>query len=617
VINISPLSGYTITQPFSLSASDLSINYTINWGDGIVSDSSTTLSHYYTAANIYKVFVSDCTSVSSFCLTAYPSNFLLNSINVSYDVLSAYTSCPQTLTLNVTSTSPLATVFLYSSGSLSQPTVDNSFWNQMTPEWGFYDSLNNKISEIDLTCSPIISSNVVLGYTACSAITYTDDMPGKPVLFFTLKQNQENILLNSRAYAALTHTVSAIIPNNINITTDGINDLNSLQWADHTIPYTLTFNNTNIPCSPMLHYAKGYLTNINYYTNCGGVTSSQYQTSSVPINPYAINTFLLPSSAFPADQIIANPVACGENPYLNTEIVKSRKYPYQLTINAYGVANVNGMNYILSGSSAPFNIYKFEDFNAFYRKGEDKNVYDLIKQYSQIDLDDYTMLGTYLSAVGGEGDSLGKVYDRIQNFSNDHNDIDVCTIDSLYDMSQKFDVSIDNFGLQFPEELRRVMNFFSVPLPKLIGTRCKCNTNFVDCANSCKVNVCGACGFDKRSNLGKIINLNDNITAGDTILYREHGSSVYNFLPVKVQDSNVYPLRSLTAQPIIDKGLENFCFFEWNQTAQNNPVEGIINYKDQRNSLNPALSSYEDWYGDGGVIEESLNYILTKNLLSK
>ena len=614
MINISPLSGYTITTPFSLSASDPSINYTINWGDGIVSDSST-LSHHYTAANIYNVFVSDCATVSSFSLTAYPSNYLLNSIHVSYNILSAYTSCPQTLTLNVTSTNPIATVFLYSSGSLSNPTVDNSFWNQMTPEWGFYDSNNNKISQLDLTCSPIMSSNMILGYTASSTITYTDDMPGKPVLFFSLKQNQENILINSRAYAALTHTVSAIIPNNINITTDGINDLASLQWADHPIPYTLTFNNTNIPCSNMLHYAKGYLTNVNYYTNCNGITSSQYQTSSIPINPYAINTFLLPSSAFPPDQLKVTPVACGENPYLNPEIIKTRKYPNQLVIEAFGVANINGRNYVLSGTSTPFNIYKFENFNDFYRKGEDTNVYDLIKKYSYIDLEQHDMLNTYLSAIGGEGDSLGIVYDRIQNFSKDHNDIDTCTIDSLYDMSQKFSMNIDNFDLQFPEELRRVMNFFSVPLPKLIGTRCKCNNNFADCVNSCNVNVCNACGFDKKSNLGKQIYLTDNVTAGDTILYRERGSSVYNFLPIKVQDKEVYPLGSLSAQQIVNKGIENFCFFEWNQTPQNNPVEGIVNYKDPRNSLSPGLSAYEDWYGDGGVIEESLNYILTKNLL--
>ena len=616
MLTILPLSGYTVTTPFSLSASDPSINYLINWGDGIVSDSSTN-THYYTAANIYNVYVSDCSVVSAFQLTSFPGKYLLNSIEVTYNVLSAYTSCPQTLTLNVTSTNPITTVFLYSSGSLSSPTVDTtSFWNQMTPEWGFYDSLDNKISQIDLAGTPILSGQTILGYTSTSAISYRDDMPGKPVLFFTLKQSEENILINSRAYAALTHTVSAIKPNNINITTDGINNLPALQWADYSIPYVLTINNTNIPCSQMLHYATGFLTSINYYTVCNGVTSNQYQTSSIPINPYAINTFSLPSSAFPPDQINVLPVACGENPYTNIEIEKIRKYPYQLVIEAAGVFTINGKYYALSGTSSPFNIYKFEDFNKFYRKGEDKNVYDIIKDFSYINLDDHMMLNTYLSAVAGEGDSLGKVYDKIQNFSNDHNDVDVCTIDALYDMSQKFSTDIDNFDLQFPEELKRMMNFFSVPLPKLIGTRCKCNNNFSECANACKVNVCNACGFDKKSNLGKAINLTDNVSAGQTILYRERGSSVYNFLNIKAQAETVYPLGSLSAQAITDKGVENFCFFEWNQTPQNNPVEGIINYRDTRNSLSPSLSSYEDWYGDGGVIEESLNYILTKNLIN-
>lgn len=613
MINISPLSGYTSNTAFTLSFSDLSGSYIVNWGDGTIADLNNN-THYYSAANIYNIFVTNCNRVSAFQVSAFPNIFYNDAINVSYDVLSAYTSCPQTLTLNVSSTKPNATVFLYSSGSKSLPATDSSFWSHLKPEWGFYDSLNQKISQIDLTCSPVISGNTLLGYSASSAISYKDDMPGNPMLFFTLKQNEKNILINSRAYAAIQHTVSAIIPNTIKITSDGINPLPSLQWTDYKIPYVTTVANTDIECSNMLHYANGILTDVKYYTECNGLIDTSYQTFLHRIRPYAIQNFLLPSSALPADQVVIPPVACGENPY-DVEIIKTRKFPYQLTISATGIFNINGTTYRLSGISNPFNVYKFDNFHQFYRKGEDNNIYNLIKKNSYIDIEQYPTFNSYLSAVAGEGDSLGKIYDRIQNFTPDHTDIDVCTIDSLYSLSKQYDVDIDNFELQFPEELKRMMNFFSVPLQKLIGTRCSCNTNFAACQNACNKNICSLCGFDKKSNLGKQLTLTDNVSAGQTILYRERGSDVFNFLPIKAQNTNIYKLSTLSASQITSKGIDNFCFFEWDQTRQNNPVEGIINYNDYRNNLSPSLSSYSDWYADGGVIEESLNYLLTKNLI--
>lgn len=614
MINISPLSGYTLDTIFTLSYSGLSGSYIVNWGDGVI-DNLNTNQHYYTAANIYDIFVTNCNRVSAFQVSAFPNVLYRNTINVSYDVLSAFTSCPQTLTLNISSTEPTATVFLYASGSKASPVVDNdSFWGHLKPNWGFYDANDNKISEISVTCSPVISANILLGYSASSAISYKDDMPGKPWLFFTLKQNEKNILINSRAYAAIRHTVSAIAPNMIKITSDGINPLPPLQWTDYKTPFMTTIANSNISCSTLLHYVSGYLTGVKYYTECNGIPDAKYETFLSKIYPYAIQNFILPTSALPADQIISPEIACGENPY-ETHTIKTRKYPYQLTVSASGVFNVDGKIYHLTGISDPFNIYKFDNFHQFYRKGEDDNIYNLIKRYSHVDIEQFPTFNSYLSAVAGEGDSLGLIYDKIQNFTPDHSDVDVCTIDSLYNLSQQFDVSMDNFNLDFPEELRRLMNFFSIPLQKLIGTRCKCNTNFVNCQNSCNKNVCTLCGFDKKSNLGKQLALTDNISDGQTVLYRERGSDVFNFLNVKRQTEDTFKLSTLTATPILDKGIENFCFFEWNQTPQNNPVEGIINYNDYRNSLSPALSSYSDWYSDGGVIEEVLNYVLTEKLI--
>ena len=263
-----------------------------------------------------------------------------------------------------------------------------------------------------------------------------------------------------------------------------------------------------------------------------------------------------------------------------------------------------------------FDILAFENRHAFYRKGEDYNVYEILKTALPFDIGAYPNFNSYLSAVAGEGDSLGVAYDKIDNFTKDHSDIDLCTYDSLINKAEMFDSEIDDFGRQMPEELKRIFNFSTIPLQKLIGTRCVCNTNFINCNGCVGKNICTICNFDKRSNLGSQILLTDYITAGETILYKEAGGELYNFYTVQNQSSNVYQLKNLSAEPFYSNNLNNYCFFKWEKTPQNNPVQSVVNYKDSRNMLNPSLSTNEDWYADNGIVEEMFNYILTKNLLN-
>jgi len=614
VITLTPISGYTAHTPFTFNYSGLSGNYSVNWGDGIIEDLSTR-SHYYSAPNIYNVYVTNCSAVSCFTLSAFSNHLYADNITLSYPSISAYTSCPLTLNIHLSATNPSTTVLLYASGSGSNPaSTDTTFWQHLNPTWGFYDNSDTLISEITLNGTPVYSGTSLLGYSALSSVSYIDDMPGKPVLFFTVKKTQQSALINSRSYVSIEPSISAIVPSDIQITCDGLNDLPVLQWANHDVPFVTSVISNLVSCSNMLHYASGYLTDVTYIGNCYGVNPTEYSTYVSDVNPYAFHSFFLPSSALPVNEITPAVTKCGENPY-EQELTYNRYTPTQVSISATGIFNVNGLIYSLTGISNPFNIYPFENFHSFYRKGEDNNVYNLIKQYSHIDIEQHPMFNSYLSAIGGEGMSLGRVYDKIQNFASDHADIDLCQISSIHDIAQSMDVEMDEFSLQYPEELKRLMDFFSVPLQKLIGTRCKCNNNFVSCQNVCNKNTCTLCGFDKRSNLGDQLSLTDNLTAGDNILYREKGSEVYNILSVKAQDANIYPLLTLTAQPIYSKGLANFCFFKWDKTPQNHPIEGLVNYKDVRNNLSPSLSSYSDWYSDGGIIEETLNYILTKNLI--
>ena len=623
MINISPLSGYKNTTIFTFTNSDISEESNVIWGDDTTSQGASAM-HVYSEIGLYSAFGGTCSSTSAFNLSVYEGEYFKDQLFIARSALSSLVTNPFVFTIYLSSKNPTNTIFLYSSGSNSIPyNSTRNFWSHLNPEWEFlYNDL--AVDSITMTGTPIYSDTRILGYSAMSVVKYKDDMPGNPILFFTLENKEYNLPTNSRVYAAISHSICAVDPDKLIITSDGINPINKIQWADKQIPYVISVGSSILSSDSILHYVSGNITNVKMSSNCYNFNLNSFQYNVSPIflfdencfstGGYLLSTFFFPSSALPPIEISNDLDSCNSN-FDKIEFVKTRNSPKNIILSATGIFSYNDKIFSLSGISNTFDILAFENRHQFYRKGEDYNVYEILKQSLPFDLNEYSNFNSYLSAIAGEGDSLGKVYDKISNFALDHSDIDVCNIESISDKYAKFDDSLEDFGLEFPEELRRLFHFSSIPLQKLIGTRCSCNTNFINCAGCQSTNICTICKYDKKSNLGEQILSNSLLTVGETILYRENGSEVFNFLSIEDNGKHQFPLNELNMEPFYSKGLFNYCFFRWNKTPQNNPIQSVVNYKDSRNLLNPALSSNSDWYSDNGIIEEMFNYVLTKNLL--
>jgi hypothetical protein len=623
MINISPLSGYKNTTIFTFTNSDISEESNVIWGDDTTSQGASAM-HVYSEIGLYSAFGGTCSSTSAFNLSVYEGEYFKDQLFIARSALSSLVTNPFVFTIYLSSKNPTNTIFLYSSGSNSIPyNSTRNFWSHLNPEWEFlYNDL--AVDSITMTGTPIYSDTRILGYSAMSVVKYKDDMPGNPILFFTLENKEYNLPTNSRVYAAISHSICAVDPDKLIITSDGINPINKIQWADKQIPYVISVGSSILSSDNILHYVSGNITNVKMSSNCYNFNLNSFQYNVSPIflfdencfstGGYLLSTFFFPSSALPPIEISNDLDSCNSN-FDKIEFVKTRNSPKNIILSATGIFSYDNKTFSLSGISNSFDILAFENRHQFYRKGEDYNVYEILKQSLPFDLNEYSNFNSYLSAIAGEGDSLGKVYDKINNFALDHSDIDVCNIESISDKYAKFDDSLEDFGLEFPEELRRLFHFSSIPLQKLIGTRCSCNTNFINCAGCQATNICTICKYDKKSNLGEQILSNSLLTVGETILYRENGSEVFNFLSIEDNGKQQFPLSELNMEPFYSKGLFNYCFFRWNKTPQNNPIQSVVNYKDGRNLLNPALSSNSDWYSDNGIIEEMFNYVLTKNLL--
>jgi hypothetical protein len=624
MISVSPLSGIKNVTSFTFQISPSSANPIINWGDDSFSYSNTA-THIYSGIGVYDIYGGTCSATSAFQLSVYSGNFFTDKILVTSIATSSIVSNIHTFTINLSSRNETNTVVLYSSGSDSIPYSDTrSFWTHLQPEWSFtYNDKN--ISELSMTGSPVYSGTHILGYSATSSVNYSDDMPGHRNLWFTVKQTEKNVPINSRVYSTVQHSICASIPDKLFITADGINDINRIQWAEMDNPYIISVGSSVNSATNILHYVSGNLIDIKFISDCFGVDTTSFISPLCAISlmndincektgGYILTDFNLPLSALPPVTISNNIDSCNPE-YEKLEYSRSRNAPRNITLSAVGIFEYQGITYTLSGISEPFDIMALENRHEFFRKGEDINVYDILQQSLPFDITQHSNFNIYLNAVAGSGDSLGKIYDKIHNFSDDHSDIDICTIDTLMDKSIMLDDPLDDFGLELPEELKRLFNFSTLPLQKLIGSRCVCNTNFVGCGGCANTNICTICKFDKRDNLGDRLTTGDYITAGTTILYKENGGTIFNFLTVSPQDTDIFKLQTLSAEPFSTRGISNYCFYKWDKTPQNNPVESVINYKDPRNNLCTSLSSNDDWYADNGIIEEMFNYILTKNLI--
>lgn len=622
-MNITPLSGYKNITEFSFSVSPSALVPIISWGDGTFSYSNTA-THVYSSIGLYQVFSGTCSSTSSFFVSVYDGNFFTDNIKVERNAVSSIVSCPFSFTINLSSKDQINSVILYASGSNSSPYNEKrNFWSHLNPEWEFLFN-NKQVSQIEITGSPVYSGNMILGYSASSAVQFKDDLPGNLNLFFTVVKKESDIPMNSRVYSCLSHSVSTVLPDKLFITSDGINPINPIQWADKNIPFVISVGSSQNSCTNILHYVSGNLTDVKFLNDCYGFDLSAFRYSLGQINSFDQNCFptggyflssaFYPGSSLPAQEYTSNANSCNTN-HDKLEYIKTRNNPRNVTISATGVFNYNGTTITLTGQSDPFTLLAFENRHEFYRKGEDYTVYDIIKNSLPFDVEQYSNFNSYLSSIVGENDSFGLIYDKIHNFAQDHSDLETCSYDVLANKSLMLDSSIEDFGLELPQELKRLFNFSTIPLQKLIGTRCVCNTNFVECDNCYATNVCRICKFDKRTNLGDVIKQDDYVSAGEIILYKETAGQTYNFLPIKQQDSNVYKLKELSSLPIDYGSPVNYCFYRWNNSPQNNPIQSIINYSDSRNKLNPSLSSTSDWYNDNGIVEELFNFVLNKYLI--
>jgi hypothetical protein len=237
---------------------------------------------------------------------------------------------------------------------------------------------------------------------------------------------------------------------------------------------------------------------------------------------------------------------------------------------------------------------------------------------------------TYIFGTSGHEDLGVKTYEKIANFISNQSDIDICNVDSLYDMSNSVDLNTDDFRLNYPLAIKRCMDLLSINESKLFGSDLNDNYNF------------DSPSLYDNLNRGELLTLNYTVTAGVPVVLRAKSLNSYRIIQTgKLPDIHFYEPNAKTLNKMGIKTYnlielvkllnlpEDWEFFyefyefvpsenivntenviDWYNTKNIDKEKYLLYLKNQISGQYP--DSYIKWSTDNGMMEYLFTYELYK-----
>ena len=426
-----------------------------------------------------------------------------------------------------------------------------------------------------------------------------------------------------------------------NLTIDVINNI----WATKNIKEVITYNTTLSTLSTFKLNSLTVESDEYYISDLEGITCTTDNTILVIDNKNGLMHYFDASVAqlgFQSNSVTLKSVNFNPN-------------RIQDKLNGYG--DWNGFKYInkfqhvypnkqinLYGNSNTFSIYNSAVGQYDVRKINEN--FDPIAQLNTYKFQDYLldkgdsafeMIGTFIGTLTSNPNELGKlIYEKISNFTDNIANIDTCNVKSLQGMYALLDEDFYTFGnstIQYPAELNRLVDLFSINFSKLKGSRNKFNQNF------------DSKGFDTESildnggkliygvNKGKELNFFTTIlTAGKDIVAYEKFSEKYVLINTDLSASTSYlqyidPINrtyalssyhpywgwrlSIPDEYVAEFVPRYYSFYEYISGYDNIQTEGIINWSDINTTIPEDVKNVSEWTE---IRKNIIGYALAKGL---
>jgi hypothetical protein len=333
-------------------------------------------------------------------------------------------------------------------------------------------------------------------------------------------------------------------------------------------------------------------------------------------------------------------------------------------IDSFGVVAAQALGIpisstLCSGESEPFDILEYDkyDIRKFNESWQSVDwIKDQVRQ-NHILLNEFYW-DKYSRALWGdasspEGEGFGRqAYEKIANYTANHADINTCDLKSLYDLALETDVPIDDYSVEFPPELRRIVDLGSINQQQLWGSRCRCSRNITNqystYVSGSEVKVtnykCEICDHYHPGNRGEIFDpQNYSVSAFTPFIVEDRAKNKFHLVIPPLSCDNIYPEQfalsgcevptttstCVSVYPLsttynfllpIDSSLEfdvaisYFCFYDYVDASCPVQIAGVINWDDPYTTLMETASTNEAWYGDEQNLDKIINYTLHKGL---
>lgn len=293
----------------------------------------------------------------------------------------------------------------------------------------------------------------------------------------------------------------------------------------------------------------------------------------------------------------------------------------------------------LTGYSNTFNIYPdtgIYDIRKINENIDQESQFESLT-FQQILQDNNSFFKDFLGQIVGNSTSdpntLGiEVYEKISNFVSNNSDIIYSNLNQFMSMLDNINVEYDKHNIQYPPSLQRLVDIFSIPLSYQRGGKNKYSFNFNDK------------GYTNSNKYG--LNKGSKIDFSTGILYRNINPSYYKSIVIHEKFSNTY----FIASPLIpdarnivylDNTLKSYSlsaynadwgwglvlpndytnddipkyydFYEYVDVVDNSLLQKFIDLDNTNNSYLNDYTSFSQYAGKGGIIDNILIHTLYSN----
>jgi hypothetical protein len=270
-------------------------------------------------------------------------------------------------------------------------------------------------------------------------------------------------------------------------------------------------------------------------------------------------------------------------------------------------------DYINFYNNNPYEIFKI---NENFDMSENMRSVTFQKTLNKSEFLFENFLGSIFGKYPFQHDDLGvDMYEKISNFNINQSDVDTCTINSLYNISNIVDLDNDDFKINFPNQIKKIMDILSINKSRLWGSVIEDKYNFTT--------------YNKNDNFnrGEIINLTSyEVNADDKFILRTKSLNDYRLINTGYYFNSNFPITSSLNIGVSSYTINDLASFlnlgvDWNKFYEfyefkdkSNDVlyDNIIDWNNPQTILNKNLSSNQDWIEEEGIMETIFSYYLYK-----